>query len=342
MARVSTTEIGERGAASVRWLIPLALLFLLAAPAKASSTFFNNTGTICTAAAPCWQAGMFGMLIGTSNGLGGYNAGTLTESSGSIDTLIGTGPNSGAVGIGTGSIIDTHLGAAQTWTGPIDFADTGSATTHGYTVPSASDNLTNVTVTGGTKLGQTYVDAALDQILGISNYWAGASGQTSLGALNKPMTIGTIGAGIQVFSVTSINLTKAITIQGNSTDLIIINDPGAAVFGSGGSNHGNIVLSGGITPDQVLFNLTGTGNVLSISGGDTLSADFILKQGSYNLSNATVNGRILGGQGTLTLGASFEEIAPPVPEPGAWGLMAGGIGVLLYLGRRLRKRSRRP
>jgi hypothetical protein len=340
MERVSTTEIcrGKRGAASVRWLVALAPLFLMAAPAKASSSFFTNTGSVCTPTAPCWQAGMFGMLIGTYSGTGAtYQAGSLAESGGGSDSITGTG-NGGDIGIGPGSTIDTSKGGAQTWTGPIDFADTGNKKSNGYNVPVSSDKLNNLTITGGTLLGQGSVDAALHQILGISNYWAGVSGQTSLvnfGATST--TIGSIGSGIQVFNAAAFNVSSVVTIRGNSSDLIIINDPSTAIFSAGGK----IVLSG-LRPDQVLFNLTGTGNVLTISGGAAISADFILKQGSYNVSNATVNGRILGGQGTLTMGAGFTEFVPEdaVPEPAAWTMMAAGTGALLYFGRGRRGRMR--
>jgi hypothetical protein len=323
---------------SVRWAGAIAALVLLAAPATANTTFFTNTGTVCTVAAPCWQAGTFGLLVGISNGSGGFSTGTLTESSGAAPSITGQGAG-GDIGIGPGSLINTNAGAAQTWTGPIDFADNGNKKSNTYTVPTASDNLNHLTITGGTLVNQaTTVDAALNQILSISNTWLGASGQQSLGTLGlTSRTIGTIGAGIQVFSVNSINVTSVITIQGNAGDMIIINDPSKAIFAAGGK----IVLSG-LTPDQVLFNLTGTGTVLSISGGDAIAGDFIVR-GSYNVSNATVYGRILGGTGTLTLGQNFVETIPDnaTPEPGEWALMAGGLGALLYLGRKLPRRGRR-
>ena len=338
MARISTTKIGrgDRKVALVGWLCAITTLLLWAAPANASSTIFTNTGSICTVTAPCSEAQLFGLLIGVSTGTGGYNTGALVESGGSSNTTTTIGE---PIGIGAKSSIDTTGGGSQTWTGPIDFSDTGNGrkTSNGYSVPSNSDRLTNVTITGGTQLGQSSVDTALNQIFSMGSYWSGASGQTSLGTLGgTPTTIGTIGGGVQVFSATSINVSNVITIQGNSTDLIIINDPSTAIFQTGGS----IVLSGGITPDQVLFNLTGTGNVLNISGGGTISADFILR-GSFDVASATLDGRILGGRNTNTLGPDFFEM-DPAPEPGGWALMAGGLGALFYLGRGLPGGTRAP
>jgi hypothetical protein len=336
-----------RRAACVRWLGAVAVLFLLAPPAKPSGTVFYNsyTGNVCQATTGgCLQAGMFGVLVGWNNSSTGYYTGNLADNGNGSTAIRGTG-NGGDVGIGTGSTITTAgASAAQTWTGPIDFADTGSATTHNglYQVPSSTaDNLNNVTLAGSTALNVSSVDKALDQILSISNYYANYSTQTSLGALGgSATTIGVAGRGLQVFSATSINVTRTLTISGNSSDLIVINYGGSAVFGNQGSHIGQIVLTGGITPDQVLFNLTGTGTDLTISGGDTLFADFIVR-GAYNVSNATLAGRILGSTGASTIGSNFVLNVPAdaTPEPGEWALIAGGLGALFYLGRR---RSRRP
>jgi hypothetical protein len=335
----------DRRATPVRWLGALALLLLWSMPAGATSTLFLqtiNSSAPCYATGPsCLNAGMFGLLVGWDVPGTGYTHGTLVETGGTGNhstDITGTG-NGGDVGIGTGSIINTSGGGTQTWTGPIDFADTGTATTHTspvYNVPSTSDVLTNVTVTGGTQMNVASVDSALNQILSISSYYAGQTG-TSLGAFGgSNTTIGVIGAGIQIFTATSINVNKVITIQGGANDLIIINDSSSAIFRGGGK----IFLSG-ISPDQVLFNLTGSGTVLSISGNDAIAGDFIVR-GSYNVSAATLSGRILGGTGTLTLGANFVLIDPEdvtTPEPSEWVLMTGGLSALLFFGRKLPGRS---
>jgi hypothetical protein len=336
----SHTPRSDRRSAIVRWLGVVALLLLVSAPAMATSTLFYQTidpARPCYATTTCLSAGMFGLLVGWDVPGTGYTQGTLVETGGggNHDAILGTGTG-GDVGIGTGSIINTSGGGTQTWTGPIDFADTGTATTHTspvYHVPSTSDNLTNVTVTGSTQMSVAAVDAALNQILSISSYYGSQSG-TSLGANwgTTTGTIGTVGAGIQIFNASSINVSKVMTIQGGANDLIIINNSSSAIFRGGGK----IWLSG-LQPDQVLFNLTGSGNVLSISGNDVIMGDFIVR-GAYNVSAATLDGRILGGTGTLTMGTNFEEIVPSdatTPEPGEWALLAGGIGALVYLGRKL-------
>jgi hypothetical protein len=326
----------DRSAACVRWLSAIAALFLSTAPAKASSTLFYNTtpgANICQASTGgCLQAGVFGLLTGWDHPGAGYYTGTLSDTG--YNQILGTG-NGGSVGIGTGSTITTSGASAQTWTGPIDFADSGSTGLPNNSV------LSNVTITNSTALSVSAVDTALNQILSIANYYSTYSTQTvlsSLGGSNTTLTV----SGVKVYSVSSINITHVLTIVGTSSDIIVFNSS-SAIFGAGtGSHIGNIVLSGGITPDQVLFNLTGTGADLSISGGASIFADFIVR-GSYNVSNATVTGRILGGTGTDTLGGSFVLNDPAdatAPEPGEWALMTGGLGALFYLSRRRSGRKR--
>lgn len=321
-----------------RLLACVLMLCAAATQVRASSTvtiFSNNYGTNpCTIAAPCWQAGMFGMLIGLGSAVG--NPGTLrTTSSGDIITGTGTG---GDIGIGSGSFVNNGTNT-ENWTGPIDFADAAATTSHGYSVPSSSDVLTNTTLVGGTQTSFSAVTTALNQVLSLSTYYAGQTG-TNLGVLTGGTTLGSITNGVKVYNVSSINLTSVLTIRGGANDIIVINDPSSAFFTK------NVVLTGGITSDNVLFNITGTGNnILSIKGGTgagkiTITADMIVR-GSYSGTNATVDGRILGGWNTMSLGTAFALVAPndipgPVPEPGEWALMAGGLAALFYLGRKAR------
>jgi hypothetical protein len=338
----------------MRWisgLAALAALLVLAPEAQANASIFydyNSTPGPCTNAAPCWQAGMFGLLVGLGSSVG--QSGFLTESTGGPnDNIRGTG-TSGDVGIGAGSFINTSNGnAAQTWAGPVDFADPCSgtcSTTHTFSVPKAADVLTNVTLLGGTTVGNANVTSGLTEILSISNYWSAQSG-TSLGTLTGGIigtTTGPINGTVRVFTVNSIDLTSVLTIDGNANDLIIINDPSNAIFTK------NVTLNG-VTPDQVLFNVYGTvGTVLSINGGggahSVIMGD-IITRGQYYATNATVDGRILGGYGTILLGANFEMSVPAdtpsfVPEPGEYAMLAGGFAALFYFGRKLRGKTGLP
>jgi hypothetical protein len=329
--------------------IALAAVSLLAPPAQANSNLFSVSGGPCgttwgNSAGGCWQAGTFGVLVGLGQAVGAGNTAIL-YGTGNGENVTG----SGDVGVGAGSKI--QLGTSNdTWTGPIDFADGASGTSGKgpYSVNSGT-SFTNLSISGatGTLLSQSSVVTALNEVLSLSNYYKNLSGGagvsiTNMGMLTGGQTLGVSTSGtIQVYNVSSINLSTVLTITGGAHDLIIINDPSMAIFGKQGSHAGNVVLSGGLTPDQVLFNLTqstSNGNVvLSINGATSISADFIVRE-SWYMTSVTINGRILGGWGTLTM-AGTDLINSPgdiaeSPEPSTWLLLASALGGLVYFGRR--------
>src|SRR3954453_11153548 len=95
-----------------------------AVPAYASASLFTNTGTVCTVAASCWDAGDFGVLVGVRN--------ASTWVAGAVN-YAETGANGatvhGEIGVGSGSKLVFNSGNQnRTWDGPVDFADALNAT----------------------------------------------------------------------------------------------------------------------------------------------------------------------------------------------------------------------
>lgn len=354
MVEVACRAYGHNRSAIVPWRgCSLAAAFLCAVAAEASTTLFNNTGTVCTVTSPCWQAGTFGVLVGLPSAVGNM---TLAGNS-STDINI-----NGAVGVSAGSRISggNNISTASHWD-IIDFADALATTTNGplcpdsahrCSVPTAATNDirkvildTNTTVTLG-----NFVTEAVSDIKAMSNYYAGVTGnnKTFVAGANTLNGTNAGGAGVKVFNASNnIAAGMSLTIQGDANDLVILNIGASqtATFNSG------ITLSGGITSDQVLINYLGTANNgLTLDGG-TYGATFIAAAGNYRvIGNTTINGRVLGGTGSLTWGNNSNDIrvnSPAdvddagLPEPSTWVLMTTGVGALLYFGRR-RQRAQRP
>ncbi len=344
-----------------------ALAFLCAGgQAQASTTLFNNTGTVCTVTDPCWEAGNFGVLVGLPAAVGTMSL------SGNTSTVIDI---LGEVGVGAGSRIsggNTIATTGSNWS-IIDFADPLATTTTGPLCPDSSNRCSVPTVasndvrrvvidTNTTRQMSSFVTAATADVLAMSNYWAGIgagaySGTVTNLTLNTAgtSTLGVAANGIANISVynASTNLTsnRLLTIQGDINDLVILN------FGSSRTatfnNISAIQLSGGITSDQVLINFTSadtSANALTISGG-TVNGTFIVAGTNYRVTGTSnVNGRILGGSGTLTWGSNGSTVtldAPNdidpagLPEPSTWILMGTGVAGLIYFGRR-RQLAQRP
>src|SRR4029077_10890391 len=89
---------------------------------------------------------------------------------------------------------------------------------------------------------------ALSQSLGLEN---GASVSISSGGSVNASSGTPDGNGNKVFTVSSVSFANGtFTVTGSPNDFIVFNIPFAA------SLNGSIVLAGGITSDQVLFNFT--------------------------------------------------------------------------------------
>jgi hypothetical protein len=226
----------------------------------------------------------------------------------------------GNVGIaGTGTIGPSGGGGVTLINGNLDFAGTPNSFNHSY-------------VSGTVSGGQTIVQNAMNY-LGTLSTTLGAEAGTSI-SLNSGTTInasaGTIdGSGNSVFKVNSMNLPNGtVTINGDGTHNVVINFATVADF------HANqIVLTGGLTTDQVLWNFYG-GNSTSLSGGPSLNinsgggspshTDFILygtfldPYGDINVSDSQIIGHVYGGdtQNFQLVSGGYVSSPPNVPDGG--------------------------
>lgn len=319
----------------MRILAAFAFLLLFANPAAASTSIFTNTGSVCTVAISCWQAGDFGLLVGLGS--------TAVPITGTVTVGANGEVITGEIGFGAGSKINAGT-KTESWSGAIDFADPLSVTSGhcpaGNCLVPTGNTLTNVTLTSEPTFQSSQdVDKGIAEMQAMSVYWKNLAGQTAVTNLGHGTnTLGTVGAGIQVFSTASINTNALLTISGNANDLIIINVSGSVSITKG------VTLSG-LNPDQVLFNILGTaGTPFTLNGGaggESIGGDFFVVGGPYSVSNATVSGRILGGKGNISWGTSFTLTSPAdtstLPEPGTWVMMLAGAGSLIYFHRRRRK-----
>ena len=110
-----------------------------------------------------------------------------------------------------------------------------------------------------------------------SAFYAALPG-TSLGAYDLGAGNFTLAAGVYNATDFSFNHT-ILTITGGATDSFVLNDSGGFDF-----SQATIVLSGGITANNVLFNVTGTGAGVTVQK-----------------SNSTFQGTLLGVSRDITL-----------------------------------------
>jgi choice-of-anchor A domain-containing protein len=224
----------------------------------------------------------------------------------------------GNVGIGGCGNLDVHYGSIID--GNVNF--------------SGSENLSGGgTINGTVSANQTTLATDISNLSRLSSTLKGETGAgvsvngnatitASSGALDS--------SGNYVFNVNSFTLGSGstLTINGDSSHGVVLNfASGSPTFG------GTIVLSGGITSDQVLFNVTGNGNTLTLGSSGSapsLTGTFLDPGGVINMNNAVLSGRLFGGGAWSdeSIGSDAVEIISPVPEPGT--ILAGALLLLPF------------
>ena len=242
----------------------------------------------------------------------------------------------GNVGVaGTGAFTDS---GPSTITGRVDFADTVTSRFH-------SNNGAN-TFNGGQHSPPYMGDFGVAAVQNAMN-WMNSTSQMLFSDAGTQVAIsnGTVlnasagtlytvnGQAVHVFDATSFNNggNQTLTINGSASDLVAINLDGLGNI----QFHGGINLTGGLTFDNVIFNLGG-GNYTTHTGAGSLDINnnggnagiargiFLDPNGAMDVTNGVVFGRVFGGDSHDFQYVSGSTIT--VPEPTTFWLL--GLGAL--------------
>jgi Putative Ice-binding-like adhesive domain len=156
----------------------------------------------------------------------------------------------------------------------------------------------------------------------------------TLGAITSGQTITEAAVGNYVLSISSINLNQsALTLSAPAGSTFVLNISGNVTL-NGGSQGNGLLLAGGLTSNDVVYNLTGVNSNLTTSGGGNAQQIFgtVLATGSnasVNLHPGQINGEIIATTLTTSSGA-----LAVVPEVTPSSVIFGFLGLVVALSAR--------
>jgi hypothetical protein len=202
-----------------------------------------------------------------------------------------------------------------------------------FTVNGTAYEGSGVTIGGLGSFSATSIVTGQQSAL-TSAFAAAGSASSSDGALASTTSISsnTI-TGTQAVNVVNVSsITHDLTISGNANQVFVIN-----VTGNSGNviNLSNITLTGGVTANHVLFNVTGSGNI-NLGNGVVNGTFLDTGSGSVTLNGTAVTGGIIAGSGGMTVANSATITADSfavVNAPELPSITMAGVACLLVLGR---------
>ena len=258
------------------------------------------------------------------------NYAVLYEGAGAHNLQINSGPVNGStilgnIGLGNenGGTPQAQLNNPAVINGNINFAG------------SVNVNNSGAVVNGSTNGGVTTVENDLDYLNNLSATLGaeagtpvainiGNGGSQTINASNGMLDAN----GNDVFSVSSLSFVNGatLTINGTASQYVVLNFNFSTHF------SGTINLSGGITADQVLFNLIGgsslvTGDTLQFAANNvTQHGTFLDPNGTIQVNSVNIIGHVFGGDTSDMQIVSNGTVA--VPEPQTWILLGVGLAAL--------------
>lgn len=248
----------------------------------------------------------------------------------------------------SGTVINGNVGVGPytTWTHGVDCTINGRIDNHVTNAPP----IVTGTVTGG--VHQVDMTGAVLAARAASSFAASLGATQTFSTLSSGQTI-VGGGGLNV-----IRLTGDIGLSGGSTTLHLQGSASSSfifqiVAADAPSAHTltlsgvHIDLLGGLTPDNVVWNMNGTGGGIVISSGAVVPGIFLAPDRGILVDHGTVTGAVIGGGGadshsnSVSVHSGSEiDMLTTIPLPQALPLALAGVAMAASLRRRTGRSER--
>ncbi len=156
------------------------------------------------------------------------------------------------------------------------------------------------------------LDQAVTDAIAANHFAAGLAATQSLGNLDVSGQYTITGnGGLNVISLNSVTLhgDGILTLQGSATDRFVFNITAGSY---NQSSKSTVVLSGGLTPDNILWNFVGGGQGANVHSSGQAFGTFLSPDRTFSIDDSVLFGAAIA-QGHLAVG-SKGLIVTPVPE----------------------------
>jgi len=306
----------------------LAALILLAG-GRAHATNVNPFTNLGSAGPSNWQI----LTLGNCSSGSCDNAYTnVSINNSQVDGNIGIAPK-GNISGGTGGAsvygnLDLDTAGAYSYSGSYTFTGT-------FNQNSATDTLLDNAATAA--LG-AYKVALGDTSTSVTCSGTGCSTSSDVNPTNAITFTGT--SGLNVVNLTNLELNNngdGLTLSAPAGSVFVINVSGTFSV----LNGADIVVAGGLSQQNVLYNVSGTGTAVCFSSGSSCSATgsntaniqgvVLAPYRDISLDGAQVDGELISGNLNLTLNNSTVDL----PEPASLLLLGTGlVGLSIRIKRR--------
>ena len=158
---------------------------------------------------------------------------------------------------------------------------------------------------------------------------AGLVPTASYGLLQNSTAISETNKGDYVFDLSGINLGggSTLTLSAPAGSTFVLNVGSLLLGGAFNLSSAQIILTGGLTADDVLWNVLGSGSVNLASS--TVNGIVLALNRSVNVTGGEVNGELVGGSISLS-GGHVNGPPPVVPEANTVVVLIPVIGAILF------------